>query len=241
MVDDSVECFRFESAAHCHIDIVNPEWMVTLQHYPDVTGYGVISTPAFQGTARFLNAPIWGPRPWDYVIQGGDIGFELAHAGYRSTYGTKVDGGVFHLINGGFGGNTTSLYAVPFNSPDGGIAGKASEIIGCYAWNNVNFSRTDASNPILSWGNFAMNALSSQAAFNITPPIISINPNLPGVVANVTFNWRSDMGAFTPYYATNLIAPIAWMAMTNAPYYASNRWTVIDSLADWQKFYQLKP
>jgi autotransporter-associated beta strand protein len=241
MIDDSVECFRFEAAAPCHIDIVNPEWMVTLEHYPDVTGYGVISTAAFQGTARFFNAPLWGPRPWDYVIQGGDVGFELTHAGYRSTYGTKVDSGVLHLINGGFEGNTASLYTVPFNSASGGLAGKASEIIGCYAWSNVNDSQVNTNNPVFAWGNFAINVLSSQAVFNVIPPVISINPNSSGTAGNVAFNWRADMGAFIPHYATNLNAPIAWMTMTNVPCYASNRWSATDSPADKQRFYRLQP
>jgi len=241
MMDDAVECFRFEAAAPCHIDIVNPEWMVTLQHYPDVTGYGVISTPSFQGTARFFNAPLWGPRPWDYVIQGGDVGFELVHAGYRSTFGSKVDGGVLHLINGGFEGNTASVYTVPFNSTNAGVSGKTSEVIGCYAWSNVNYSRTNTNDPVFAWGNFAINILSSQTVFNVIPPVISINPDYTGAGANVAFNWRADMGAFTPYYATNLTAPVAWMAMTNTPFYASNRWTVIDSTTDKQRFYQLQP
>ena len=32
------------------------------------------------------------------------------------TYGTKVDGGLLHLINGVFLGNTSAYYSVPFNS-----------------------------------------------------------------------------------------------------------------------------
>ena len=81
MCDTAVGCFRFESSASSQINIVNPEWMVTLADYSDLTNYGVISTPAFQGTARFFNAPLWGGRPWDYLIQGGDVGFELTHMG----------------------------------------------------------------------------------------------------------------------------------------------------------------
>lgn len=239
--DAAVECFRFEADVPCHIDIVNPEWMVTLADYPDLTGLGVISTPTFQGTARFFNAPLWGGRPWDYIIQGGDVGFELVHAGYRSTFGSKVDGGVLHLINGGFEGNTASLYNVPFNSTNAGVAGKASEIVGNYAWSNVNFSRANTNNPVLAWGNFAVNTLSSQAVFNVIPPLISISPNLANPGASLDFSWRADMGAFTPYYATNLNAPVVWRAMTNVAYYTSNRWTVTDSPIDNQRFYRLQP
>jgi hypothetical protein len=240
--DAAVECFRFEADVPCHIDIVNPEWMVTLADYPDLTGLGVISTPSFQGTARFFNAPLWGPRPWDYIIQGGDVGFELAHAGYRSTFGSKVDGGVLHLINGGFEGNTASVYTVPFNSAVAGVAGKASEIVGCYAWSNVGFSRVNTGNPVLAWGNVAINILTSQTVFNVVAPVISVGSSVAGPGANVAFNWRADMGAFTPYYATNLSMPAQWMVMTNAPYYQSNRWTVVDDVRTGrQRFYRLQP
>ena len=241
MIDAAVECFRFDAAADCLINIVNPEWMVTLADYPDLTGVGVISTTNFQGKARFFNAPLWGSRPWDYVIQGGDVGFELVHAGYRSTFGSKVDGGVLHLINGGFEGNTASLYTVPFNSAGAGVAGSASEVIGCYAWSNVNYNRVNPNNPVFAWGNFAVNILSSQTVFNVVAPVISLNPNYAGPGAGLAFGWRADMGAFTPYYATNLNALVAWLAMTNVPCYASNQWTVVDSLAGPQRFYRLQP
>jgi len=73
MIDAAVECFRFDSAAYFRNQHRQSEWMVTLADYPDLTGYGIISTTNFQGKARFFNAPLWGGREWDYVIQGGDV------------------------------------------------------------------------------------------------------------------------------------------------------------------------
>lgn len=241
MIDDAVECFRFEAAAPCEINIVNPEWMVTLAHYPDLTGYGVISTPSFQGTARFFNAPLWGSRAWDYWIQGGDVGFEIVHMGYRSTYGTKADGGVLHLINCGFEGNTTALYTVPFNSASPGVPGKVSEIIGCYAWSGVNCTRANTNNPVLSWGNFAVNTLTNQTPFDVVPPQLSLGQNQTASNLNLTLAWRADMGFFTPYYATNLAPPAVWTAMTNLPWFSSNRWSVFEPAGPVpQRFYRLQ-
>jgi hypothetical protein len=96
---------------------------------------------------------------------------------------------------------------------------------------------------VLAWGNFAINILTSQTVFNLIPPVISISPNPanPGPGANIAFNWRADMGAFTPYYAINLNVPVVSLAMTNVPFYASKRWTVSDSATDKQKFYMLQP
>jgi hypothetical protein len=239
--DAAVECFQFDAAAPCQINIVNPEWMVTLDGgYGDMTNYGVISTPTFQGTARFFNSPLWGGRSWDYWIQGGDVGFELAHMGYLSTYGTKVDGGVIHLINCGFEGNTSSYYTVPFNSANAGVPGKLSEIIGCYAWTGVTNSRVNINNPINSWGNFGINNLKSQTVFNVTPPQLLFSPSLAAQAVSLV--WTNNMGAFNLYSTPDLVPPVIWTAMTNAPYFATNRWTVMDFTTNSStRFYRLGP
>ena len=214
--------------------------MVTLSGgYGDMTNYGVISTPSFQGTARFFNAPLWGSRAWDYWVQGGDVGFELVHMAYRSSYGTKVDGGVLHLINCGFEGNTAALYTVPFNAISAGVTGKVSEIIGCYAWSGVNYTRANPNNSVLTWGNFAVNTLTNQTPFDVVAPQLSLIPNR--AASNLALSWRGDMGAFDLCYATNLAAPVVWMTMTNSPYYATNRWTVVEPFAGvGQRFYRLQ-
>jgi hypothetical protein len=233
-----VDCFVFAAAAPCQINIVNPEWMVTLSGgYSDLTNYGVISTPSFQGTVRFFNAPLWGGRSWDYWIQGGDIGFELVHMGYLSAHGSKVDGGVLHLINCGFGGNTSSYYTVPFNSASPGVPGKISEIIGCYAWTGVTNSKVNINNPINCWGNFGINKLTTQAPFDVTPPHLQLKPNLSA--GTISLVWPNDMGAFNLYSTTGL-TPSAWLQVTNPPYFTTNYWIVTNStLDDFQRFYRL--
>ncbi|MDB6065832.1 MAG: Carbohydrate binding family 6, partial [Pedosphaera sp.] len=240
MCDAAVECFRFEAAAPCRIDIVNPEWMVTLVNYSDLTGYGIISTPAFQGTARFFNAPIWGGRAWDYVIQGGDVGIELAHMSYLSTNGSRVDGGVLHLINGGFEGNTSSFFTVPFNSANPGVAGKLSEIIGCFAWTGVTSTRANPNNPVNAWGNFGINNLTTQTVFNVKPLQLLFQPN--PAAQTISLTWSNTMGAFDLYSTPSLTSPAGWTMLTNAPFYSSNLWTVVGSTTNSaQRFYRLGP
>ena len=41
--------------------------------------------------------------------------------GLFGTYGTRVGGGLLHLINGVFSGNTSTYYPVPFNSTNAGV------------------------------------------------------------------------------------------------------------------------
>ncbi len=240
MIDDAVECFRFEAAAECSIDIVNPEWMVTLANFPDLTGYGVISTPSFKGKVRFFNAPLWGPRAWDYVIQGGDIGFELAHMGYLSGSGSRVDGGTLHLINCGFEGNTASFYTVPFNASNPGEPGKISEIIGCYAWTGVNFTRANPNNPVMAWGNFGINNLVTQTPFEVTPPVLNAAAAL-GDPGNISLVWSNNMGAFNLYSTPDLTPPAVWTPVSAEPWYAGNRWFVTEATTNSpQRFYQLR-
>jgi hypothetical protein len=237
MCDAAVVCFKLESAAQSWINIVNPEWMVTLSDYSDLTNYGVISTPAFAGTARFFNAPLWGGRPWDYVIQGGDVGFELTHAGYLSTYGSRVDGSVAHFVNAGWQGNIGSSYSIPFNSISNGVPGKLSEIIGCYAWTGVTNTLADANNPVASWGNFGINTLQTQTPFNVTAPHLSLNSN-PSQ-QTVSLVWTNNMGAFNLLSTPSLAQPGSWTPTSIMPYFATNTWTVVASVTNAQRFYRL--
>jgi autotransporter-associated beta strand protein len=240
MCDAAVECFRFESAANSLINIVNPEWMVTTTDYSSLTGYGVITGTNFQGKARFFNAPLWGGRPWDYVVNGGDVGFELTHMGYLSTYGSQVNGGTIHLINGGFQGNTSSYYTVPFNFASAGVPGRLSEIIGCYAWTGLNETLANPANPVNSWGNFGINNLVNQTAFNVSPPVVYLSQNPAS--QSVALTWTNNQGAFNLYSTPSLTAQVAWMLVTNPPYFGTNQWTVTDSTTNGAgKFYQLGP
>jgi autotransporter-associated beta strand protein len=233
MCDASVECFRFESAASSVINIVDPEWMVTTADYSDLTGYGVISTPSFQGTVRFFNAPLWGGRDWDYVIQGGDVGFELTHSGYLSTYGSQVNGGVAHFVNCGLQGNTSADYTIPLSPAGEGIPGKLSEIIGCYAWTGVTNSGGTAN----EWGNFGINNLVAQTPFSV------VSPALQAVSGNddLTLTWTNNMGAFNVYATPTLAGPVIWTMVTNAPDLETNNWLLTlpaNAAGNW--FYRLQ-
>lgn len=235
MSDGAVEDYRFESAANTVVNIVNPEWMVSSTDYSDLTGYGVISTPDFQGKARFFNAPLWGARLWDYVIQGGDVGFELTHSGYLSTNGSRVDGGVAHFVNSGWEGNTSSFYEIPFNSTSNGVPGALSEIIGCYAWTGVTNSLVNAGNPVNIWGDFGINNLVTRTPFDVTPPQLLFGSSSQ----NVLLTWTNNMGAFNLCSSPSLSPPV-WSIVTNVPYFATNSWTVTDSITSTQRFYRLQ-
>ena len=179
---------------------------------------------------------MWGGRKWDYVIQGGDVGIELAHMDYLSSFGSKVDGGVLHLVNGGFEGNTSSFYTVPFNSSAAGVPGKISEIIGCYAWTGVTNSLVNANNPVNIWGNFGINKLVSQTPFNVTSPQLSLVPG----AQNLTLVWTNNMGAFNLCSSPSLSSP-TWSVVTNTLYFGTNRWSVIDFIGNSaQQFYRLQ-
>ncbi len=236
MVDAAVECFRFDSVAYSEINIVNPEWMVTLADYPDLTGYGIISTPNFSGKARFFNAPLWGTREWDYVIQSGDVGIELAHMDYLSSFGSKVDGGVFHLINAGLEGNTASYYTVPFNSASAGVPGKLSEIIGCYAWTGVTNSLANTGNPVSLWGNFGINKLVTQTPFEVASPKLL----LVASGTNLALVWTNNMGAFNLHATLNLALPAIWSPVTSEPYFSTNCWTVTVPVVSASQFFRLQ-
>ena len=236
MVDAAVECFRFDSAAYSEINIVNPEWMVTLADYPDLTGYGILSTTNFQGKARFFNAPLWGTREWDYVIQSGDVGIALAHMDYLSSFGSKVDGGVFHLINAGMEGNTSSYYTVPFNSANAGTPGKLSEIIGNYAWTGVTNTLTNAGNPVSRWGNFGINNLVAQTPLDVTSPKLLLMTSGPDYV----LTWTNNMGAFDLYTTPNLASFTSWSAVAAEPYFGTNRWTVTVPVVSVSQFFRLQ-
>jgi hypothetical protein len=158
--------------------------------------------------------------------------------GYLSSFGSEVDGGVIHLINGGFEGNTSLFYTVPFTSTIPGVPGRLSEIIGCYAWTGVNDTLVNPANPVNAWGNFGINNLVSHPVFTVTPPQLVFNP----MAANqtVALTWTNNMGAFNLYSASSLATPAAWAPVTTTPYFSSNRWTVVDSSADSaQRFYRL--
>ncbi|HUD45525.1 MAG TPA: glycosyl hydrolase family 28-related protein [Candidatus Baltobacteraceae bacterium] len=140
MCDSTYQCFVFDSTAPCTFNDVNPEWLVSLNGgYAGLTNQAVlISATNFQGTVRIFNSPTWGAHNQDYEVNGGDIGFELAHLNQYAFLGSQVNGGVFHVINcGAFnavdGGNGTSPYFVTIGAT-AGLPGKTNEVIGCFSY-----------------------------------------------------------------------------------------------------------
>jgi hypothetical protein len=129
---------------------------------------------------------------------------------------------------------------VPFTSASAGVLGRLSEIIGCYAWTGLNDSLANPANPVNSWGNFGINNLVNQTAFNVTPPIVYLGQNPAS--QSVALIWTNNQGAFNLYSTPNLTAPVAWMLVTNSPYFGTNQWTVTDSATNGAgRFYQLGP
>ena len=100
MGDVTVEGFRFETTAPCDVNLINPT-LAILADYDDLTNatVGVSSTGDFQGRARFFNSALFARPDWDFIIGGGDIGFDLIHMFDHSINGARVDGGTLHLIN----------------------------------------------------------------------------------------------------------------------------------------------
>jgi len=175
MCDGTYQCFVFDSTAPCTFNDVNPEWLVSLNGgYVGLTNQAILlSTANFQGTVRFFNSPIWGSHNQDYLVNGGDIGFELAHLWQFAFAGSQVNGGVFHLINAGAfnivdGGSGSSPYGVTFGA-NSGMAGKTNEVIGCFSYNGLNIDNINVSNPDNAWMDYA---IADYAVLDIGPVII---------------------------------------------------------------------
>lgn len=175
MCDATYQCFVFDSSAPCTLNDVNPEWLVSLNGgYPGLTNQAIIlTTTNFQGTVRLFNSPVWGPHNWDYIINGGDVGLELAHLWQYAYQGTVVNGGVFHLVNCGVfnavdGGNGESPYDVTLG-PDAGLTGKTNEIIGSFSYAGWNVADDNVTNPANVWMDYAV---SNNAVLDLGPVVI---------------------------------------------------------------------
>jgi hypothetical protein len=175
MCDSSYQCFVFDSTGPCTLNDVNPEWLVSLNGgLAGLTNQAILlSTSNFQGTVRIFNSPIWGSHNQDYLVNGGDVGFELAHLWQYAFQGSQVNGGVFHLINAGAfnavdGGNGNSPYFVTFG-PNAGLTGKTNEVIGCFSYNGWSIDNENVTNPANIWVDYA---LSNDSVLDVGPVII---------------------------------------------------------------------
>jgi autotransporter-associated beta strand protein len=175
MCDSTYQCFVFDSTAPCTFNDVNPEWLVSLNGgYAGLTNQAVlISATNFQGTVRIFNSPTWGAHNHDYEVNGGDIGFELAHLNQYAFLGSQVNGGVFHLINcGAFnavdGGNGSSPYFVTLGA-NAGLAGQTNEVIGCFSYNgwSVGINNVAVAGDI--WADYAV---SNNNVLSVGPVVI---------------------------------------------------------------------
>jgi autotransporter-associated beta strand protein len=174
--DATIQGFVLDAAAPCNIAAVNtPMTTFNFGNYSDLAEatVAVLSTTNFQGTARFTSSVLWGGTYLDFVVNGGDVGFDMAHMDSHSFIGSIVNGGVFHLINNSAysadnGPSNFPPYNVTFG-PAAGLPGKTSEIIGCYAYNGCGAVNPNTNNPLAAWNDYA---LSSYSEFNPQAPVV---------------------------------------------------------------------
>lgn len=228
MCDESVQGFVLDAAAPCTITDVNPSWFACFSSYGlSNSTVAVISTTNFQGTARFFNAPLFGGPKWDYIVNGGDVGFELVHMLDHAFNGSSASGGVLHLINNGAyitytGTSNFPPYNVTFGT-SAGISGKVSEIIGGYAYNGCTDTNLNTNNPVLAWVDYNLSShLVAVSNYTVTPPTLQSG----GLGAGATMSWPWNIGAFNLCSTTNLTPPAVWTMVTNTPSLTNRQWTV---------------
>ena len=175
MFDATYQCLVFDSTAPCTFTDVNIEWLVSLNGgYPGLTNQAIIlTTTNFQGTVRLFNSPIWGSHNSDYIINGGDVGVELAHLWQYAYQGTKVNGGVFQLINcGAFNAVDGGSGSTPYNltlASNAGISGKTNEVVGCFSYTGWNVANNNVTNPANVWMDYA---IANNSVLNFGPVVI---------------------------------------------------------------------
>ena len=255
MCDSTYQPFVFSGPGPSTVNIVNPNWLVVVSGYSDLTNATALTTTAnYQGTIRVFNSPLCGGIPInDYVIGGGDVGFELVHLYQYANSGIQVNGGVFHLINCG-GINVVHGASGTFNLTLGagaGIAGKTNEFIGDYAFNGYTFTNLNADNPANVWVDYAINnyaSLDIQSAISVTPtnvitPLsVQSAPGSPALVLQWSDNGSGPASQPSLYQASSLAQPIAWTLVTNAPALSNGQWTVkLSKSTNVAGFYELRP
>jgi T5SS/PEP-CTERM-associated repeat protein len=230
MCDETTEGFRLDAAAPCNLNTVNST-LAIFADYPDLdtNTVGVISSNSFAGTARFFNTALFGGPYWDFIVGGGDVGFSQVHMLDHSFLGSRVDAGVFHLVNNGAyisynGASNFPPYNVAFGA-GAGITGKASDMIGCYAYNGCSFENSSPNNPLLAWVNYNLaTPLIAVSSYALTPPLLSINSTQ--TMQSATLTWPNGVGAFDLYYTPSLVPPISWTLITDTPLFLNNQWSV---------------
>jgi len=157
MCDGTYQSYIFDATGPCTLTNVNSEWWCAFNQFTNWTASAaLISTTNFTGTARFLNVPLWGGSPFDYEVNGGDIGLELVQLP-QAAGGVQVNGGVFHLVNAGMLNGAASPFLVSYGV-GAGLPRKTNEFIGCYAYNGCNYSIGEVTNPYAIWNDYALSA-----------------------------------------------------------------------------------
>lgn len=175
--DASIQGFVLDAAApDCTVNAVNmPMTTFNFGGYSDQAQatVAVLSTTNFQGTARFTSSILWGGTYLDFVVNGGDVGFDMVHMDNHSFIGSVVNGGVFHLINNSAyisysGTSNFPPYNVTFGA-GAGLPGRTNEFIGCYAYNGCSLANLATNNPVNCWNDYA---LANDAVLDPTQPVI---------------------------------------------------------------------
>ena len=241
MGDITVEGFRFEAAAPCNVNVINST-LAILADYDDLTNttVGVSSTGDFQGQARFFNTALFARPAWDFIIGGGDIGFDLIHMFDHSINGGRVDGGTLHLINKSSWlayDQTFPVYQIYFGA-GAGRPGNISEIIGCSAANGVQYDNPDPANVVKAWANFPLLTLPPTTPYELASPQLLSGWDAAGNA--LTLSWPGDIGYFGLYQTLGLSPPVTWTTTTNPAVYSNDQWTVTLPTEDARAFYRLR-
>ena len=159
MCDGSYQSYIFDATGPCALTNVNAEWWCAYgqSDFPTWTSAaGIITTTNFTGTVRFLNVPLWGGSPFDYEVNGGDVGLELVQLP-QAAAGLQINGGTFHLINAGILNGSSSSFSVNFGSGTG-AAGITNEVIGCYAYSGLNINIANVTDSLAIWNDYSLNS-----------------------------------------------------------------------------------
>ncbi|HZF01480.1 MAG TPA: glycosyl hydrolase family 28-related protein [Methylomirabilota bacterium] len=262
MCDVTYDGFIFDAMPSCTFTDVNPEWLVILGHgFPSLTNATeLITATNFQGTVRIFNSPLWGGPQQNCVVNGGDVGLELAHMWQNAWSGSQISGGVFHLVNAEIFNDSNPMY-VTFGS-NAGIVGKTNEFIGSFSYYGCTYTNNNAANPVNVWMDYALSSYTVlskvqgiqtvvlKSPMNQVPPL-----TIQSVSASqgITLQWpdsgvqANDAGTSSAtsqpnvYYTPSLTPPVVWTQVTNTPVLSNGQWTLNLPLGNNASgFYQLR-
>jgi autotransporter-associated beta strand protein len=248
--DGTVQGYLLDAPAASTINVVNSTMAIFSIIAPILTNstVGVISTTNFLGTARFFNSALFGGPEWDFIVGGGDVGFDLVHMLDHAFNGSSVDGGCLHLINNGAyitynGTSDFPPYNVTFGT-NAGLPGIISEIIGGYAYNGWSYANANTNNPVNVWQDYA---LSSYTTLSQTNQFDELQPASPELLVqldspsqNLVLQWPAYTGTYQLFSTPALTPPIAWAPVTNSIMYSNGQWKVSLPLdSGGSEFYRL--